>query len=58
MATKDTADAEEAHRVKRCVTIFAFLACLLVAACAARDSSSDRDRDGGFYGGFSAGKGM
>ncbi len=34
------------------------LACLLVAGCAQRDSSADKDRPGGFYGGISTGAGM
>ena len=38
--------------------VIAVLACLLAAGCAQRDSSSDKDQPGGFYGGISAGKGM
>ncbi len=37
--------------------VLGLLACLLVAGCA-HDSSSEKDRPGGFYGGVSGGKGM
>ena len=37
------------------VVALMLLACLLIAGCAQRDSSSDNDRSGGFYGGVSGG---
>ena len=36
----------------------ALLACLLVAGCAQRDDSSQKNQPGGFYGGVSGGKGI
>jgi hypothetical protein len=44
---------------RKSAVVLALLACLLfVAGCAQRDTSSDKDQPGGFYGGLSAGKGM
>jgi len=39
-------------------TVLSLLACLVLAGCAARDSSTDEDRRGGFYGGVFGGRGM
>ncbi len=38
---------------RRSAVSLMLLACLLGAACAQRDSSSDKDQPGGFYGGVS-----
>lgn len=46
-----------AGRLNSAVAI-SLLLCLLIAGCAQRDTSSDKDRPGGFYGGVSAGMGM
>jgi hypothetical protein len=40
------------------VVVLSLLACLVLAGCAARDASSDDDRNGGFYGGVFGGSGM
>ena len=40
-------------------TVLSLLACLVLAGCAARDASStDDERNGGFYGGVLGGRGM
>jgi hypothetical protein len=41
----------------RSIAVLILLACLL-AGCAQRDSGSEKDRPGGFYGGVSGGKGL
>jgi|HubBroStandDraft_4_1064222.scaffolds.fasta_scaffold4495261_1 hypothetical protein len=41
------------------LVVLSLLACLVLVGCAARDtSSSDDDRNGGFYGGVFGGSGM
>ncbi len=40
---------------RTCLVALAVLACVIVAGCAQRGSSSDEDRPGGFYGGVSGG---
>jgi hypothetical protein len=41
------------------VVVLSLLVCLVLAGCAARDTSStDDDRRGGFYGGVFGGSGM
>jgi hypothetical protein len=49
--------ASRAGRVWSAV-VLALLACLVIAGCAQRDSSSEKDRPGGFYGGVSGGMGL
>jgi hypothetical protein len=39
------------------IAMLILIACLLVG-CAQRDSNSEKDRPGGFYGGVSGGKGL
>ena len=43
---------------RRSAVVVALLACLLVAGCAQRDGSAERDRPGGFYGGVFGGADM
>jgi hypothetical protein len=43
---------------RRSAVILVLLACLVVASCAQRDGSAEKDRPGGFYGGISGGNGM
>jgi hypothetical protein len=40
------------------MVVLSLLGCLVLAGCAARDTSSDDDRNGGFYGGVFGGRGM
>ena len=41
------------------MAVLSLLACLVLAGCAARDASStDDERNGGFYGGVLGGRGM
>lgn len=49
--------ASRAGRVRGAI-VLALLATLVLAGCAQRDSSSEKDWPGGFYGGVSAGMGM
>jgi len=54
MAEKPSQTIGRAAR-SRCAVVLVLLACLLIAACAQRDSSSDKNQPGGFYGGVSGG---
>ena len=40
------------------MVVLSFLACVVLAGCAGRDTSADDERRGGFYGGVSGGTGM
>lgn len=56
MSKRPSKAVSRAGRVRSAV-VLALLASLFVAGCAQRDSSSEKDDPGGFYGGVSAGMG-
>ncbi len=40
------------------MVVLSLLACLVLTGCASRDTGTDDERRGGFYGGASGGSGM
>jgi hypothetical protein len=45
-------------RRRRRLAVLSLVGCLAIGGCAQRDTSSEQQRQDGFYGGVSAGKGL